>query len=229
MNSTWNLPTPPGFSGLHLDKPITVYFRHLPHWRQEGATYFVTFRLHDSLPQERLHELRQLKLEWERQHPPPQSEAQLREFSQDMLDRIDGWLDQGAGTCRLKDVAAAKIVLDALHHFDNDLYLLGSYVIMPNHVHVIVRPLQCDVKPLERILQSWKRHAAWEINKLSDAIGTVWQEESFDQIIRDEEHLYFVIQYIGRNPRNAGLSAGDCRLWIRPAWHDAGWRFEPFP
>jgi hypothetical protein len=64
----WNLPPPPGFQGLHPDKPVTIYVRHLPHWRQEGATYFVTFRLQDSLPQVKLDELEQWRLEWERQH-----------------------------------------------------------------------------------------------------------------------------------------------------------------
>src|SRR5258707_12522120 len=44
----WNLPPPPGFQGLHPDKPVTAYQRHLPHWRQDGATYFVTFRLADA-------------------------------------------------------------------------------------------------------------------------------------------------------------------------------------
>jgi hypothetical protein len=57
----WNLPPPPGFQGLHPDQPITVYQRHLPHWRQDGATYFVTFRLADSLPQSKLDELAALK------------------------------------------------------------------------------------------------------------------------------------------------------------------------
>jgi hypothetical protein len=65
----WNLPPPPCFQGLHPDKPVTVYQRHLPHWRQDGATYFVTFRLADSLPQSKLDELAALKEAWQRRHP----------------------------------------------------------------------------------------------------------------------------------------------------------------
>ena len=53
----WNLTAPPGFQGLCADEEVTIYVRHLPHWRQPGATYFVTFRLHDSLPQCKLREL----------------------------------------------------------------------------------------------------------------------------------------------------------------------------
>jgi hypothetical protein len=60
----WNLPPPPGFQGLHPEKPVTIYQRHLPHWRQDGASYFVTCRLADSLPQVKLQELAALKREW---------------------------------------------------------------------------------------------------------------------------------------------------------------------
>jgi hypothetical protein len=72
----WNLPPPPpGFQGLHPDKPVRIYVRHLPHWRQDGATYFVTYRLHDSLPQAKLQELADYRREWERQHPHPDDKS----------------------------------------------------------------------------------------------------------------------------------------------------------
>ena len=64
-------PPPPGFRGLHPDLPIRVYQRNLPHWRQDGATYFVTFRLAEALPQEKLQFLQRLKAEWERTSPQP--------------------------------------------------------------------------------------------------------------------------------------------------------------
>jgi REP element-mobilizing transposase RayT len=222
----WNLPPPPGFQGLHPDKPVTMYMRHLPHWRQEGATYFVTFRLNDSLPQAKLDELEQMRLEWERQHPPPRTDAQLEQLSHETIRRVEQWLDQGIGSCRLKDRTIAKLVIDAMHHFDSQRYELGSYVVMPNHVHGIVRPLLSEDEPLERILQSWKRHSAREINRRFGLTGHLWQDESFDRIIRDEEHLWRVIQYIGANPGKAGLSRDQCAIWIRPEWVKLGWRFE---
>jgi hypothetical protein len=76
----WNLPPPPGFQGLHPDKPLTGYYRFLPHWRQDGATYFVTFRQNDSLPKAKLDELKLLKEEWERRHPPPRSREAWEQF-----------------------------------------------------------------------------------------------------------------------------------------------------
>src|SRR5258707_10898106 len=102
----WNLPPPPGFQGLHPDKPLTCYVRHLPHWRQDGATYFVTFRLHDSLPQAKLDELKLFRREWQRLHPEPESEKDLDEYARKVMSRVEQWLDQGMGSCRLKEPEA---------------------------------------------------------------------------------------------------------------------------
>jgi hypothetical protein len=54
----------------------------------------------------------------------------------------------------------------------------------------------------------------------------LWQEESFDRIARDEEHLYRVVQYIGRNPDKAELGQGEFVRWIDPEWEQIGWGFE---
>ncbi|MDA1055562.1 MAG: transposase [Planctomycetota bacterium] len=222
----WNLAAPPGFQGLHPDKPVTVYQRHLPHWRQDGATYFVTFRLFDSLPQAKLNELDGLKAEWERRHPPPRSNAVLEELARMTFERVEQWLDQGMGDCVLKEPEFARQLSDSMRHFDGERYELDSYVVMPNHVHVIFRPLEPTSWALEDILGSWKSFTSRRINAALHRSDDLWQEESFDRIIRDEEHLWRCIQYIGRNPDKAGLPKGSCPLWIRPEWDQLGWKFE---
>jgi putative transposase len=219
----WNLPAPPGFQGLDPHKPVRVYMRHLPHWRQDGATYFVTFRLNDSLPRVKLDELAQVRTEWEHEHPEPREDKDLEELAKELMGRVEKWLDQGMGSCRLKQPAAAQLVAKAMHHFDGNRYELDCYVVMPNHVHAIVRPLTFE---LERILQGWKGYTSLEINRLYGLSGTFWQDESFDRIIRDEEHLYRAIQYIAMNPTKAGLQIAACPRWIRPEWVELGWRFE---
>ena len=112
-----------------------------------------------------------------------------------------------------------------LHKFDGQRYELGAYVIMPNHVHALVRPLDDHVNALERILHSWKRYAARQINIQMSRSGPLWQEESFDRIVRDEEHLYRCIRYIGSNGLKARLPPGSFRRWIRPEWESLRWRF----
>ena len=104
----FNLPAPPGFQGLRDDLPITVYEQLLPHWRQEGATYFVTFRLADSLPETKLRELRAFKAEWERRHRGVDfnprdgdrrgTNSTLRmqrrdELARQVMQRVEDWLD----------------------------------------------------------------------------------------------------------------------------------------
>jgi REP-associated tyrosine transposase len=232
----WNLPPPPGFQGLDPAKALILYHRHLPHWRQDGATYFVTFRLADSLPQSRLQQLDILKCEWEAKHPTPRTDRQWEELARMTVQRVEEWLDQGMGNCWLKRAEIAQCVLTALHFFDGERYELGCYVVMPNHVHAVIRPFHPTDDPLERILQSRKRQMSRDINRILGRCGPLWQDESFDRIIRDEEHLYRCIQYIGQNPGKAGLShyrvpgerliAEACPMWIRPEWEQLGWQLQ---
>lgn len=79
---------------------------------------------------------------------------------------------------------------------------------------------------LEDVLDSWKGYVGCEINKRLGRHGTVWAEESYDQIIRDEEHLYNIVQYMGRNPRKAGLPVERWHRGIDPQWQAAGWGFR---
>jgi hypothetical protein len=152
----WNLEPPPGFRGLDPHKPLEVYWRHLPHWRQDGATYFVTFRLADSLPKNKLDELRSIKREWELMYATMRSQETLEEFVLRRMREVERLLDEGLGHCYLKDLRISRVVEETLLHFDEQQYELGCYVVMPNHVHTIVRPLDPAQHSLESILQSWK-------------------------------------------------------------------------
>jgi hypothetical protein len=169
--SEWNLAPPPGFRGLNPQQPLSVYYRHLPHWRQDGASYFVTFRLADSLPQAKLQELALRKTEWERTHPPPRTRQDWEEFTRQTMTRVENWLDQGMGACWLRQPWAAQIVEDGLHFFDGSRYEVGGLVVMPNHVHAILRPLQPADQPLEKILQSRKRTCARKYQRSAGPSG----------------------------------------------------------
>ncbi|MEI6235275.1 MAG: transposase [Planctomycetota bacterium] len=210
---------------MRSDIPVTFYFRNLPHWRQVGATYFVTFRLFDSLPQSKLIELKSMRDDWLRHHPPPYEKASLDLLTRNLIIRVEKWLDAGYGSCVLARPEAKRVVEDSLHFFDGEKYLLGSYVIMPNHVHVILKPLVEHIS-LERILQGLKRHTSQTILRAMKLNGSFWQKESFDRIIRDELHLYKAVQYIGKNPSRAGLDSGHCLRWLRPEWEACGLHFD---
>ena len=113
---------------------------------------------------------------------------------------------------------------DACMHFQNQRCVTFCYAVMPNHCHVVVQPL--GTYELEDILDSWKGYVGYMVNKRLRRHGTLWQEESFDRIIRDEEHLFRVVQYIGNNPRKAKLPHDQWHRWIHPDWEAAGWGFR---
>ncbi|HUQ69946.1 MAG TPA: DEAD/DEAH box helicase family protein [Planctomycetaceae bacterium] len=175
--------------------PLAVLEGNLPHWRQEGATYFVTFRTADSLPQVKLNQWRAERDQWLNAHPEPRTPAQNWKL---FPERIQQWLDAGYGACLLARTEVRKVVVDALNHFDGDRYQLGAWVVMPNHVHVIVTPLRNH--ELSDILHSWKSFSAKAINRIVKDSGTFWQKESFDHILRNPDSLERIEAYILANP-----------------------------
>ncbi len=232
---SFHLDPPPGFLGLRDDPPVTRYQRHLPHWRQEGATYFTTFRLADSLPAAALKDLRAIRLEWEGERETASDPNQDSEgLSQQIAQRIEYWLDQGHGSCIFRQVEEREVLKQALLFFDQShgnaghapRYEIGSFVIMPNHAHCLVRPLDPEKHPLEDIERSWKQFVSRSINQRRQSSGALWFQECYDRIVRDAEHLYRCVQYIGRNPDKAGLHESEYLRWINPLWEDLGWGFR---
>jgi type I restriction enzyme R subunit len=93
-----------------------------------------------------------------------------------------------------------NIVGDSLRHFDGDRYFMGDFIVMPNHVHLIVCLLG-DTE-IESQCASWKRFTARQINQKIGARGRFWQEESFDHLIRSSEQFEAIQRYIRNNPAN---------------------------
>jgi mannosylglucosylglycerate synthase len=195
---------------LHPLRRIEKHRHILPHWHQDGVWCFITWRLADSLPQEFIRSWMNERDVWLRLHPRPWATEIESEYHRRFSDRYLDLLDQGHGACILRQKACADAVEQALHFFDGERYALKSYVIMPNHVHVLVR-LQ-DGWPLERIVQNWKERSAKAINAALGTTGTVWQKGYFDRLIRSAEHWEFVDGYIRRNPEKARLKTG-FRVW----------------
>ncbi|HUO08971.1 MAG TPA: transposase [Phycisphaerae bacterium] len=180
---------------------------NLPHWTAEGATYFVTFRLGDSLPEsvlENYREERQRLLAAAKTNTssPPTAEDLLR-IEALFSERIEKYLDTGAGACWMNRPNVADVVQSALLFFHETRYVLPAWAVMPNHVHVVVRPLEGF--ELRDILHSWKSFTSKEVNKLIGRTGNLWQAESWDHIVRDEDDFYRCVQYTLANPRQAGL------------------------
>lgn len=186
---------------------------HLPHWNQSDTWTFVTWRLADALPKEKLEQWRLEKTAWLNVHPEPWDHDTQVEYDQRFTMKIDDWLDQGSGSCLLRKTRFRSVVADALKYFEGERYHLANFVVMPNHVHVLFAPLDGFLLP--GIPQSWKRHTSREINKLAGRTGRLWQDEYWDRLVRNERHFQRVDEYIRENPVKANLMDGEFELYHR--------------
>ena len=191
---------------------------HLPHWYQPGVTYFVTFRTDDSVPQGVLRSWHERRALWLRDHGIDPTAATWRErlaqspdderqFHALFTREFMNYLDRGYGACPLRRPDAAQCVASALSHFDGDRYTLGDFVVMPNHVHLIV----ClhGATEVEAQCKSWKTFSAGRLNRLLGRRGRFWQEESFDHLVRSPEQFEHFRRYIADNPLKANLKPGE--------------------
>lgn len=182
-----------------LNEPVAHLGGNLPQWLQDGTTYFVTFRLADSLPQEKLNQWSEEQEEWLRTHPEPHDEVMRREFYEHFPHRFQQWLDQGMGSCILSKTKFRMVVEDALTHFDGEQYNLGEFVVMPNHVHLLLNPFSNYA--LSEILYGLKVYMAKKINALlADPLESVWSVDSFDHMARSPEQIEKIRKYIQGNP-----------------------------
>ncbi len=172
--------------------------RRLPHLDSPDALQFISFRLADSLPQ-------QLLAQWQQQLVTlPDTERMI-----ELRRRMEGYLDRGFGCCALGHPVMAATLQKAFNHHDGERYRLLAWCIMPNHVHVLIKPDW----PLAKIVQSWKVWSARRARNhalewcLDLPLRGLWMRGFWDRYIRDEQHLLAVVEYIHQNPVKAGLCA----------------------
>jgi 3-hydroxymyristoyl/3-hydroxydecanoyl-(acyl carrier protein) dehydratase/REP element-mobilizing transposase RayT len=198
---------PPSSSFLaHKDEVQHSNRGFLPHWDQAGATYFVTFRLADAIPEEarqRLEAARQEIVSTAEQAQRPLSASEHEALDRLYSERMDELLNAGHGACHLSDARCATVVANAIKHFDGDRYVVYAWVVMPNHVHVVFRAN--PGRELSDIMHSWKSFTAKACNKVLGRTGEFWQREYFDRIIRDRSDFERRVRYTLENPAAAGL------------------------
>jgi type I restriction enzyme R subunit/putative DNA methylase len=189
---------------------------YLPHVKREGAVYFVTFRLADSLPKEVLLKFlaekaeRLQRLEMQRSRPQPAAQPKPIADSEESIERdylrqMERYLDKGAGECVLRRPDLAELVAGAIRFFVDQRYRLDAWVVMPNHVHAVLWPIPNHT--VSEILKSWKQYTATRANRILNRAGTVfWQPETFDHWIRNDEEHARCCRYVVHNPVKAGLA-----------------------
>jgi REP element-mobilizing transposase RayT len=210
-----------GFEAAFFDTHFLKYQRNrrLPHWEQDSVFYFITFRLWDSIPSEISKSIKHERELWHKKNKIVSKNdfallnfEKRNEYYRLFSKRIKDLLDSGFGLCFLDKPKTNMIVENALKHFDNERYILDSWVIMSNHVHVLVRLL--GDWTLDSVTHSWKSFSK-EINKALKRSGQVWMHESFDHIIRNLDQLKKIRQYIKDNPIKFGKETASETLTIQ--------------
>ena len=162
---------------------MAEYRRRLPHFQPDGEYLFVTWRLHGSLPAAPADVI----------YASPGHEFVAR----------DRALASNHERAWLSDTRVARSVVDAIHSGAAlGLYDLHAWVVMPNHVHLLILPSA----PLAKITHSIKGRTAREANLLLKRTGEpFWQNESYDHWARSHRECLRIAKYIENNPVSAGL------------------------
>lgn len=186
---------------------MILYRRHLPHRYEIGQPVFVTWRLHGSLPTSRAF--------------PPGTLTSGEAFA--AFDRL---LDEArTGPLYLRQEPIALMVVEAMNFGERTLerYSLHAFVVMANHVHVLMSPQV----PLPTLMKSLKSFTARRANRMLARTGSpFWQEESYDHLVRNDREFERILAYIEDNPVRAGLvrEAREFRwssAWERPSGSSA--------
>jgi len=197
------------------------YHRNLPHWHPPGAAIFLTCRLYGSLPENVTQQLNEAqKLVAREIGKARASDNQIAKLKlnqhKKLFAKLATILDRAeTGPRWLGETEVADLVEDALLRRYAELYRLWAYVVMVNHLHLLLRPKSIvarDENPINSfvsmstIMKSIKGYTSREANRILKRTGErFWQQESFDHWPRDESEFLRIIAYIENNPVKAGL------------------------
>jgi REP element-mobilizing transposase RayT len=165
---------------------MTFSKRRLPHLFEIGRPVFITWRLHDSLPTNR--------------EFPKKALTSSEAFA--AMDRL--LEETRSGTFYLRQPAIAEMIVEAIQHNASVLnhYELHAYVVMPNHVHLLITP----AISLSNLMRSLKGITAKRGNEMLGLVGQpFWQEESYDHLVRNRSEFEKIQTYIESNPVRASL------------------------
>jgi len=203
--------------------PRDFYRRRLPHWHPAGQTFFITFRLTNSLP---IAVIQQLQEERERerkkirvQFSGPEQYEELYKLDKKYFGRYDAWLDRCVAESPrwLVQENIARIVAEQIHALNGERYRLIAYCLMPNHGHLMIdtadyfasNPMphagRTAPYPLADALKLLKGRTSRYCNQALHREGAFWHHESYDHVVRNEKEYQRIIWYIVNNPVKAGL------------------------
>ena len=208
-----------------------IYRRKLPHIHPLTGTFFVTYRLRNSMP---VSVRQQLGEEFDAEKTRfAKSGEDLSKFIDELNRRYFGRFDALLDLCEFSPAhlsveAVAQMVANSWHFWDEHRIDLIAFTIMPNHVHVVFTLIgeqteSGKMNSLRRQMHSVKSYSAHKANGLLALSGEFWEEESYDRLVRDTSELLRIVRYVLNNPVKAGLCQ-DWKTWkwsyVKPAYDE---------
>ena len=178
---------------------------YLPHFDGRALPQFISLHLADSVPSKVVER-------WKRELDTKNSERDKMLLQ----NRIERYADQGYGRAFLKDDRLAEMVQETLLKDDGKRYRLSSWVVMPNHVHLLATRFEDDT--LADIMQSFKSITSHKANRFLGRSGQFWMPDYFDRYIRNAKHYQKTVEYIENNPVKARLCARPADYRFSSAW-----------
>ncbi|NNF32631.1 MAG: hypothetical protein HKN68_00870 [Saprospiraceae bacterium] len=211
------------------------YFNRLPHLTPIAASYFITIRLRDSLPQSLFLPIKEAYEEelhsvLKSNHSKADKERLTDDLKEKYFANFESQLDNQYGECHIAKPEIAFKVISKLKQYDKKYYDLYAYTIMPNHVHFLIDtaiqskyindPTEKDMvtgyKSLPSIMNLIKGGSSRACNKLLNRKGAFWARDYYDRTIRNDNHWNNTIHYIINNPIKAGITS-------KPGEHEFTW------
>ena len=197
-----------------MDRPRTTSFYRgrLPHWEVEDGVYFVTMRVHGTLPKSAEEELRLLTLDVRAAAGDERLVLQRR-----VLARLEAWLNASTEKLHLSEPPVARMIMEAIANLhERGIWEPIEYVVMPNHIHLLVAVTKGDLRSAMVSFKRWTARNAIALLKLTHR--PFWEEEWFDHWPRSALEFERIVAYIRANPVKANL-VQDYRKWPYGLWN----------
>src|SRR5579863_2440659 len=233
----------PAYTDMNLDniqvfdpnQGYSVLWRKLPHWAQAGTICFITWRTNDSMPRKVVEKwiaernalllreglkvndagyagICEARRHWKQLVQRLAQQVQWK-LQCELTDQFEYHLDACHGACLLRLRELAEIVGESLMKFSGQRYELTDFVVMPNHVHILVAFR--DEDEMIKQCSNWKRFTARKINAAIGRRDEFWQEDAFDHLVRSPDHFDHYRKYIADNGPRAKLPPTDYLAYSR--------------
>ena len=169
-----------------------LYKRKLPHYQPKDGTFFITLRLAFDIPEKYLLALNHYRETLRNNYAKSENASLAKEIiKKKAFAYEDELFDKCGNGIILTNNPAAGIITDKLLEMNEDFFYLYAFTIMPNHLHMLIRPLERDGSQvgMSNIIKTFKGSTARMINLALERQGQLWFREYHDHRIRSQQEL----------------------------------------